>query len=257
MDIGFGAKASLKRVQVSELLRLNFQRNCIKFLTATTAKIIEKSPVRHQMVCRLSCLDPEIMTEQPKGASKMFGNVLSTLQEAKWLNDESCDLAKQQYENFCVSEKKALGQFHWDSDWLDSLFYRLLFNRASYNKLWAAVQLRLVFCHGQACIERGFNQNKEILDTNMGKDTVTALRIAQESVRAEGGRTNVKISKEMLKSCRASRHRYDEYIQSNKERAERERKMKRKAKFEAETEEIQKKKKKKLEEAVTSFDQES
>ena len=109
VDIGFGAKAPLKNVQVSELLRLNFQRNCIKFLTATTAKIFENSLVRYQMICRLSCLDPDIMAEQPNGASKMFGNMLSTLQEAKWLDDESCNLARQQYENFCVSEKKALG----------------------------------------------------------------------------------------------------------------------------------------------------
>ena len=52
----------------------------------------------------------------------------------------------------------------------------------------------------------------------------------------------------MLKSCRASRHRND-YIQSNKERAEKEGKMKRKANFEAEIEEIQEKKK--LEEILT------
>ena len=90
----------------------------------------------------------------------------------------------------------------------------------------------------------------------MGEDTVTALRIVQESVRVEGGPTNVKITGEMLKSCRASMHRYDEYIRWNKERAEKERKMKRKTKFETEIEEIQKKKKK-LEETVTSFHQES
>ena len=77
VDIEFGAKVSLKKVKVSELLRLHFQRTCIKFFTATTAKIIEKSPVRYQMVSRLSCLDPDIMAEQPKGASKMFGKVLS------------------------------------------------------------------------------------------------------------------------------------------------------------------------------------
>ena len=90
----------------------------------------------------------------------------------------------------------------------------------------------------------------------MGKDTVTDLRVVQGSVRVEGGPTNMKITKEMLKSCRASRHRYDEYILSNKERAEKERKMKQKAEFEAEIEEMQKKKKK-LEETVTSSDQES
>ena len=90
----------------------------------------------------------------------------------------------------------------------------------------------------------------------MGEDTVTALTIVQESVRAEGVPTNVKITEETLKSCRAYMYRHDEYIQWNKERAEKERKMKRKTKFETEIEEIQKKKKK-LEETVTSFDQES
>ena len=48
----------------------------------------------------------------------------------------------------------------------------------------------------------------------------------------------------MLKSLKASRHRYDQYIQSNKERAEKE------------IEKIQKKKKN-LEDTVTCFDQES
>ena len=90
----------------------------------------------------------------------------------------------------------------------------------------------------------------------MGKDTVTALRIVQESVRVDGGPANVKITEEILKSCRASRLRYDEYIQWNKKRAEKERKIKRKGKFEPKIEEIQEKKRK-LEDNVTGFDQKS
>ena len=44
-----------------------------------------------------------------------------------------------------------------------------------FSRFWLSLMARHV------SNERGFNQNKEILDTNMGKDTVTALRIATES----------------------------------------------------------------------------
>ena len=256
VDVGFGAKASLRKVKVSELQTLDFQKKCIAFLAGTAAKIVEKSPVQHHLVRQLASLDPNIMAEEGEAASKMFGNVLSALQEAKWFDDVSCDTAKQQFGALCTSEHKTLDKFDWENDRLDSFFYELLHGRDCYSKLWRVVQLCLVFSHGQAGIERGFNQNKEMLETNMGKDTLIALRLVQESVREEGGPVGVNVTPGMLVSCRAARLRYDHYLQSNKEKAESEEKRKRKADFDSEIETLQQKKKR-LETDVKGFEAEA
>ena len=89
----------------------------------------------------------------------------------------NCNSVKQHYGVFCVREPKVSEQFDWDDDRMDSFFYRLLFHKTSYDKIWTTVQLYLFFSHGQACSERGLN--KEMLNTKMGKDTMTALRLVQ------------------------------------------------------------------------------
>lgn len=67
-------------------------------------------------------LDPQIMVENSRAAFKMYGHVFSALQEAKWLNDRSCDLARQELEGFRVSELKTQKKFNWDRDQLKSFF---------------------------------------------------------------------------------------------------------------------------------------
>ena len=59
--------------------------------------------------------------------------------------------------------------------------------------------------HGQASIERGFSENKDILSYNMGEHTLKAFRIP-----------DIPVSKKLLKSCKQSRQMYSAFLKDHK-----------------------------------------
>ena len=58
VDIGVTAQKALASSKISDLDKLDFRMNWIAFLKATAQNIIEKSPLRYQMVWAVLCLIP-------------------------------------------------------------------------------------------------------------------------------------------------------------------------------------------------------
>ena len=51
---------------------MDFELNCRTFLTHTTAKLLEKCPLKFPMVRFLRCLDPRVMADQVILSVKLF-----------------------------------------------------------------------------------------------------------------------------------------------------------------------------------------
>ena len=79
--------------------------------------------------------------------------------------------------------------------------------------------------HGQASVERGFNDNNVVLKDNMGDLTVVARRFIKNYLRINKVEPyTIQISSELLKSVKSARHRYEIHLEEQKKSAQKEKK---------------------------------
>ena len=70
--------------------------------------------------------------------------------------------------------------------------------------------------HGQACIERGFSVNTEVLDPNMEELSLKSQRHDQILAR-EVKVHELKITKDLVKECKLAHRRYTEHLSARKD----------------------------------------
>ena len=73
--------------------------------------------------------------------------------------------------------------------------------------------------HDKSAVERGFNTNAELAVENQAAMSLMALRMAHDHmITKEMGPHNIEINKELRRSIRKSRQRYDEYLEEQSKR---------------------------------------
>ena len=108
-----------------------------------------------------------------------------------------------------------------DIDRLDEFFFIKLDVGKIYPELSKVIIVILTLSHGQADIERGFFQNKTVLQQNIKEDSISSKRIIKNRMLANKVQPHsIQITNEMRKSVRAARTRYDVYLEEEKKRNE-------------------------------------
>ena len=209
VDVGFAVKAIREKLQkdrkVSQLQIRSFFSECRTFLIAATAKILERCPLKYQLVRSLSALDPRHMALQPDDATRKFERLLAKLLVCCQFEADEFDVLLAEVQKYHKEEFEV----YTTCQRLDKFFLKVLAEKPHYNVLWKVVKLVLVLSHGQAGIERGFSENKDILSCNMGKDTVKAFRTVSDGVKhMKCEFHDIPVRKELLKSCKQSQQRY-------------------------------------------------
>ena len=262
VDVGFAVKAITEKLQkdrkVSQLQIRSFFSECQTFLKAATAKILERCPLKYQLVRSLSALDPRHMALQPDDATRKFERLLAKLLMCRQFKADECDGAKRQFDVLLAEVQK----YHKEEfeayttcQRLDKFFFKVLAEKPHYNVLWKVVKLVLVLSHGQAGIERGFSENKDILSCNMGEDTVKAYRTVYDGVKhMKCEFHDILVSKELLKSCKQSRQRYSVFLEDQKKAKKDSEAESNKQKLLSELKECQKKEKRLQSEASALLD---
>ena len=74
------------------------------------------------------------------------------------------------------------------------------------------VRMLLALSHGQASIERGFSISKSLVCENQKEKSLTARRMIRDHINNVGGVSNFKIDKSVIGHCKASRQRYQFYL---------------------------------------------
>ena len=241
VDVGFAAKqvvdTVLKEKKASPLRVLEFQKECITFLQHMVGKLQERCPLKYATVKAMDCLDPALVCGDPEKAVEKMGSILQKLLNNKWLTASKCDECLQEFKQWIREEAKEeseqLSSFDKTKDRLDELYYNLMGVNGKYKSLWEVVKMVLMMSHGQSTVERGFSTNKDILKTNMGKETLKAFRIVydglvnapkerntdKETGEKEKGQLDVSqitVTKKMLEACRNARRKYDAYLEEEK-----------------------------------------
>ena len=142
----------------------------------------------------------------------------------------------------CQVMKKKFQSFTKFDDRLDTFYSQFLMEK-EFESLWKVFILVFCLSHSQSSIERGFKTNNDFVVENQSEFSLMALRTVQDHMRAkEVTSASFKITKDLCKSVKLARGRYDDYKEKNKlEKKETDKDLKRKI-VRGEIEDIRKKK---------------
>ena len=147
----------------------------LKLVIAMVSKLIEKSFLGSGFLLCLSVLHHQFLSSCPRSTDlERWKIVLTHILKLKILSTRFCDEAMSEFELFLggnvMKFKEKLMEFPKDER-LDELYFGTLgFSR--FKKLASVVVLVLTLSHGQASVERGFNQNSNLIQVNMSPNTI-------------------------------------------------------------------------------------
>lgn len=235
IDLGFAAEAELKQIQaskekVSEREIMELREQCKDFLVKTTAKIMEKCPLKYSLTRYLACLDPRKLATSKRECVDKMRQLLTKLVEANRIKGgmSECDDILVQFEDFIqttVVENHSRFEFfkpyeNQSESRLDLLFHQTIGKQDHMKKLWAVVQDVLLISHGQASVERGFSVNRQIEVENLQEKSIVSQRIICDHIECAGGITKVNITKQLLLSAAGARQKYMTYLEDQRREKE-------------------------------------
>ena len=185
IDVGYACGEEMKKVKVSELVKLSFYSDVKKALICFIERIKKKSPLLYKLTHHLQCLNPSLIAKQPDECVQAFKGALSCLVTLNLFPEDSCDNAISQYSEFMDSDQPT---FSWEDNRIDAFFVDVM--QAKYPIAWKAISMLLMLSHGQATVERGFSINKEILTANLSEETLTNRRLVKDFIRTVGERVD-------------------------------------------------------------------
>ena len=106
---------------------------------------------------------------------------------------------------------------HNEAHRLDKLYYAALSDKPHYKNLWEKVIGKAqVLYHGQATVERGFSQNKEVTEYNQVTESLMARRSIKDHINFVGGRSKFLITDGLLKNVRDANKKYRLMLEEQK-----------------------------------------
>ena len=105
--------------------------------------------------------------------------------------------------------------------------------------------------HGQACIERGFSVNTEVLDSNMEELSLKSQRLVYDQILASEVKVHeLKINKDLVKECKLAYRRYTEHLSARKDNKKAEENSLKRKSIDKEIVLVKKKKKQEVEDTI-------
>ena len=208
--------------------------------------MIERCPLKHLVVRCSSCLNPNSLAISDKNASSKlrFSKMVEKLASLNQISVKLSDDAKEEFSKF-VNEvvpqsREKFAEFAKFDQRLDTFLWPFI---SEYKSLKEVCILMFCLSHGQSAIERGFKADKEFVVENQSKESLTSLRIVHDDLTAKDVQAkNVKITRDMLKSAKASRERYKLHLEEkSKNKSKSDKELKRKV-ISEEIEQIKKRK---------------
>ena len=158
LDVGFAASQSLRvKSGASDKAKHTFRMECHDFLVAVIKKIMEKAPIKYQLIRSLTWMDPRgLLTEEGSlGCLKQLELSLRILCDAGRVKESNCDLIKSQLRKFrehilAGSSASDFDQFQPTEHRVDELLHQHMSGKKEFSLLWEVVEQLLILSHGQA-----------------------------------------------------------------------------------------------------------
>lgn len=206
--------------KLSDREKLEFRMECKKFLCAMTLKIMERSPLKFELVKCASSVAPASVVKGGTVDEQNFSGLVDILYSTKNITATVADAAKNEYRtlrNLAAKELTAsFGTFNVSTDRLDEFYFKLLDDQPGYAHVWDVFKMVFVLSHGNAAVESGFSVNGDMIIENLHESSLVAQRMVYDSVKSAGGVMNVAIDKQMMQYVRGARSRYEQALQDVK-----------------------------------------
>jgi hypothetical protein len=119
--------------------------------------------------------------------------------------------------NEATREEQKLLEFKRSEQRLDDLYFKVLQVHKNYPAFATLLKIIFTVSHGQASVERGFNDNNVVLKDNISDISVIARRFLKNYMRVNDVEScKMQISRDLLKSVTASRQRYQTYLEDQR-----------------------------------------
>ena len=84
IDLGIVTTAALKKLQASDLEKLEFRMSCKNFALGTARKILEKAPMKYSLVRSARSLDPKEIISKPVRAIDRMKELIQEILSYEW-----------------------------------------------------------------------------------------------------------------------------------------------------------------------------
>ena len=254
VDIGVAATKALNAGKLADNEKMAFRMQCLEFLCAMVSKIVERSPLKYEIVRSISCFVPSTIATSQVTAERRMKKLVEVLYEAGHISAITADKSKEQFTALCSKASNDLNAkfsgFVRAEHRLDKFYYDLIGNDVEFSELFAVLQIVLILSHGNASVESGFSINKQFLVENLHEESLVAQRIVHDHINAVGGLQSVNIDKSLLQFVKGSHHKYTQALeQKRKERSDAEKEIAAKKRIGSEVKKLIAKKAK-LEESI-------
>lgn len=216
-DIGLAAKSELRKItKPSHTAVVSVKKECILFIKACSAKIIERSPLKYKLTRGASCLNPAVCAASVEAGQKQLNIALEVLIEHGRLTGLQGERASRSYVQVCSNStaQVRLRKFDRARERLEKLWVELC--ASSHEELLLFVKIVLCLSHGNSSVERGFSVNKECLVENMKEESLVAQRLVYDEVSAAGGVAEVDVTDKMIDMVRSSNIKWKEDLERKK-----------------------------------------
>ena len=156
VDLGFAVTEKIRKYRGSyskddiKKFRLNYRN----FIAVLLEKLLQRCPLKYDLIKGASCLDPNIMFHSTKNVGRL-NLALTELVAYERMSGEEADTAKEDYINLTNNSlaKDVAKNFVATEDRLDTLWFKKLLKINQSEPLLKMVSHILVLSHGQASVE--------------------------------------------------------------------------------------------------------
>lgn len=217
IDLGFSARKHFLSSKGSEKNKLDFLRDCQKFLQALTGKLLERSALKYKLTKSVSSLNPKCIASSKGTAQSRFKSLLQLLHDKQILSSSIAEKAINQFSQFTIDYLDKCREFSETMSRLDEFYRDILQSKQEFFELYEVIKYILILSHGNASVESGFSINKQILVENMQEESVIAQRQIYDAVLAVGGVLNITINQKMRNYVKSSYNKYSQALKNKRQ----------------------------------------
>ena len=146
------------------------------------SKLQEKSPLKYQINCCMSCIPPTNLINKKDECILKFSKIVEKLCQRKLLPSKEADDSKLQFGKFIDNVMKCNSDrflsFNICSPSLDAFYGQWFLRNPNFSSLWKVMIYIFTFSHSQNQTEFGFSINKSLLVESMHEKSICAQRLA-------------------------------------------------------------------------------
>lgn len=226
VHLGFAAETELQNLLRSEIIdeeqATNLREEAMVFIKACIAKLAERNPLMSSIVRNCEAFSPNVIASKSHNVLKTkVKNLIQKVVGLKLFEFKVGDRALTDFTKFladeAVMEKQKFLDFKRAEKRLDDFYFKDLKVNKKYPSFSTLLKLIFTLSHGQASVERGFNDNNVVLKDNISSNSVIARRFLKNYMRVNDVQpSKIQISRELLKSVKCSRQRYETHLEDQR-----------------------------------------